>query len=39
MGAFPEPIAVVRDINPVYWARGGFMYRVTIRLNNGRAVS
>jgi hypothetical protein len=39
VSAFPEPTEVIRTIDPVRWARGGFVYRCTLRLDNGHVVS
>jgi hypothetical protein len=36
---FPEPVEIIRNIDPVYWARGGYVYKTTIRLSDGRIVS
>jgi hypothetical protein len=29
---------MIRRIDPIRWALGGFVYSVTVRLDNGRAV-
>jgi hypothetical protein len=35
---YPEPVAITRHVDPVRWARGGDVHRVTVRLTNGRCV-
>ena len=39
MTLYPEPIEQIRHVEPVQHARGGRITRVTMRLDNGRALS
>jgi hypothetical protein len=34
----PEPVDTIRTIDAARWARGGYVYSVTVRLGDGRAV-
>lgn len=39
MTLYPEPLDQIRHVEPVQHARGGIVTRVTMRLDNGRAVT
>lgn len=39
MTLHPEPIEQIRHVEPVQHARGGLVTRITMRLDNGRAVT
>ena len=35
---YPEIVTISRHIDPVRWAGGGYVFKVTARLSSGRAI-